>query len=251
VRPREYPVRFSNLKTLARSPAHYLYNLTHPRPDSVSLRMGRLVDLLIFEQAIPVIYDGSRRGKEWKAFEAEHDGEDIFTRSEFDSAREIAESFARPEHSEALRLLGSGERQKRLTWDWLGRVCSGTPDAFGEYLVDLKTTRCAQPGAFKRDAIRYAYHAQLAWYRNGMIRSGLQPPAQCYIVAVETSAPFPITVHRLTEQAIDMGERLCRVWMEQLLACERADHWPGYCESFVDFDIETELELTFGDEEAA
>ena len=248
--PRSVPVRFSHLKQMARSPAHYRYALEHSRPDSAALRLGRLVDLLMFEQAAPLVFDGSRRGKAWDAFKAEHDGADIFTASELEDAEPIAASFNRPEHARALSLLRSGERQKRITWNWLGRDCAGTPDVCGQYLIDLKTTRSAQPDAFRRDALRYAYHAQLAWYRNGMLLSGLQPPAQCYIVAVETSAPYPITVHRLTERAIDMGERLCRVWMEQLLVCEESGHWPGYCESELDFDIDTELELTFGEEAA-
>jgi hypothetical protein len=48
-----------------------------------------------------------------------------------------------------------------------------------------------------------------------------------------------------------MGERLCRVWLEKLLACEAADRWPGYCQSFEEWDIETDVELTFGEEAEA
>lgn len=244
------PVRFSHLKQMARSPAHYIESL-RGRPDTASLRRGRIVDALVFGET-PVVFDGTRRSKAYEQFEAQHEGADIFTISEYEDARPIADSILKnPEHSEAARLLRGGAIKTRIFWEWLGRARTGEPDVAGEFLVDLKVTRCAQPDVFKRDALRFAYHAQLADYRNGLILSGAQPPSECYIVAVETAPPYPVTVLRLTERTIEQGERLCRLWMERLLACEAANYFPGYVQSFVDFDIENELDLTFGDEEAA
>ena len=239
------PVRYSHLKAIGRSPAHYIEALKG-RSDSAAFRRGRIVDTAVLGGEQPTVYDGTRRGKAWDAFQAEHPGADIVSATEYADAQPIIASLTeRPEHRAALEILRSGRVKERLFFEWLGRPCSGEPDVAGEFLVDLKTTRNAQPDAFKRDALRYGYHAQLAWYRLGLILSGTQPPAQCYIVAVETAAPYPVTVLRLTERTIDMGERLCRTWLERLIACESANQWPGYAQSIVDFDIETEVELTF------
>lgn len=244
------PVRFSCLKQMSRSPAHYLESLKG-RPDSAAMRIGRLVHIAAFGQT-PLIYDGSRRGKAWEQFDAEHSGEDIFTAAEQQSADPIVESLLdNPAHWHAKELLTSGVAEKRLDWTWLGRACRGTPDVAGEFLVDLKTTRNAHPEHFKRDALWRSYHGQLAYYRQGMLLSGLQPPSECYIVAVETSPPYAAVVLRLTERTLEQGERLCRLWMEQLLACEASGQWPGYVQSVVDWEIEAEVDLIFGEEEEA
>jgi hypothetical protein len=248
--PSREPLRFSNLKYMSKSPAHYLESLKG-RPDSAALRRGRIVDKLVFGEK-PTVFAGDRRSKAYKDFEAANPGADIFTDSEFYDAKAMADSILlNPEHSEAARLLRGGVIKTRIFWDFLGRACSGEPDVAGEFLVDLKTTRCAQPELFKRDADRFAYGAQLAWYRQGLILSGAQPPSACYLVAVETAPPYPVVVLRLTERKIEQGERLCRLWMERLLACEAENCFPGYVQSFVEFDADTELDLTFGDEEAA
>lgn len=249
VEPRR-PVRFSVLRSIARSPAHYRHALTASY-DSKALRRGRLVDLLTFG-GDPCVYDGTRRGKAWEAFATEHEDEDIFTASELEEATPIADSLHRPEHTEALALLVSGKIKERFKWKWLGRECSGEPDVApletGAPLVDLKTCRSAAPERFTGDALRYAYHAQLAWYRNGLRCAGRPEPRECYIVACESTAPYPVTVFRLTPRALDMGERLCRLWMETLLSCEATNDWPGYVQSAVDLDVAEETELTYGDE---
>lgn len=240
------PVRFSHLKNIRRSPAHYLDGLER-HFDSASLRLGRIVDKAILGGDAMVIYDGHRRGGEWKEFEALNAGKEIVTTSETRVAAPIIDAVLKHEH--AMYLLRSGVQKKRIYWDWLGRECSGEPDVAGKYLVDLKTTRCSEPGQFTRQAMWFAWHAQIAWYRQGLLLSGAEPPAQAFIVAVETSPPYPVTVFCLTERAIEQGERLCRVWMERLLACEASGEWPEYVQSAVDLDVPDDTELTFGVEE--
>jgi len=242
------PVRFSNLRNMSRSPAHYLHGL-RGRKDTASFRLGRLVDVAILGGEQPLVWEGSRRGKAWDEFEASHPGREIVTLSEQLASEPVIEALRAHEH--AMYLLTSGVAKKRLYWEWLGRSCTGEPDVAGKYLVDLKTARCAEPGRFVRQGTWYAYHAQMAWYRQGMLSSGLQPPGQVYIVAVETEPPYPVTVLSLTERAIEQGERLCRLWMERLIGCEAVGHWPAYCESAVDFDVPEELDLSFGDDDEA
>jgi len=242
------PVRFSHLKQIARSPAHYLASLKF-RPDTAAMRLGRIVDVALLGGPPVVVWEGSRRGKAWEQFQEQHLDDEIVTYSEYEAADPVIRAVRNHEH--AMYLLGSGTPKQRIYWDWLGRSCTGEPDVAGKYLVDLKTTRCAEPGRFSKQAMWLSYHAQLAWYRQGMLLSGAEPPTQVFIVAVETTTPFPVTVFQLTERAIEQGERLCRLWMERLLSCESTNEWPGYVQSAVDLDVPDELELSFGDDEEA
>ncbi len=93
------------------------------------------------------------------------------------------------------------------------------------------------------------YHAQVADYRAAIKAKVGVPPRDCFIIAVESAAPYAVTVLRLTERALDMGDRLLAVWMERLRACEDSNSWPAYCQSVTDFDVpDDELDLVFGDE---
>ncbi len=231
------PVHFSTLKFMAQSPAHYLYAATHAPPQSAAFRLGSAVDVLLTGEGERVVSCSSRRGtKDHAAFlESAPDDAIILAPAEHAKACDMADAIVR--HKQAMELL-SGEKQRFVEWQWLGRYCAGTPDVFSlEHLTELKTGRTAQPERFMSSARFYGYHAQLAWYRRALIESGFGTPASYWIVAVESSPPYPVTVFRLTDNALDLGERACRAWMERLLVCEAADCWPGYTDAVVPFDI--------------
>lgn len=238
-------VRFSNLKHMARSPAHYQEALRYV-PETSSMRLGSLVHSLVLTNAAPRVFAGIRRGKAWDAFRQEHANEEIYTQSEYDSAKPIADAVRA---SPLARQFLVGEHELALNWRTLGRACRGTMDAFGpERVVELKTTKDARPEHFSRDARWRGYHAQLAWYLDGLVASGYGTASKAYIIAVESSPPYPVTVLQLTDRAISEGRRLCRLWLEQLLACEASNIWPAYCESIVEFDVPDDLELTIDGE---
>lgn len=104
-------VHFSELKQLARSPAHYRHAILTPRVTTPAIRRGLIVDRLIFEQGdCPIypgddrrgnawdaftelaagrellVYPGERRGKAWKDFVEAHPDARIFTQREHDDA---------------------------------------------------------------------------------------------------------------------------------------------------------------------
>jgi exodeoxyribonuclease VIII len=258
---REASVRFSSLRAMARSPIHYVSAVLDGREDTLSMRLGRGTHAVLLGQPVAVFTGKVRRGKDWEAFRADSAGKEILNQREYDQARRIADSVHANDDATKLLFSPQVRREQRITWEFLGRECSGTPDAanYGYWLAELKSTVCSDPRRFERDGKFRAYHAQVAWYRRGMIEAGLGTPPDSFFIAVESTRPYPATVMRLTDRAIDQGERLCRLWMERLLACERANHWPGYVESIVDFDVEdSDFSLTidgetvgFGDETPA
>ena len=230
------PVRWSLLKQMSVSPAHYqLAAAEGGRRDTPAMRLGRAVDSLLFGGDHPVIYPGARRGNEWQEFSMAHRGVEIVTGDEYETASRMVEAIEGcPLAWRALE----GQRYARIEWKWLGRDCLSHPDVLGSgHITDLKTGVSSEPHRFRRQALRFGYHTQLAFYRLAARFMGMDPQ-EAYIVAVESTPPYPVTVFQLTPRALDAGERLCREWMERLLECEASGEFPGYAEAMVPFDVE-------------
>lgn len=243
----ERRVRFSNLKRIGQSPAHYMSGLMHGIAETRPMRVGFAAHARVLGGDY-LIYDGERRGKAWQAFEAEHanDGRRILTQPEHESASRIAGAvMANPLASDVLA--GAPLREHEILWDFAGRGCASHLDALaeGRYVVELKVTNCAEPSRFSRQALHMGYIAQCAFYAEAAKVDA------AYIIAVEDKRPWPVTVLRLTPRALSDGIKTCRGWMERLLACEAEDAWPGYCQSIVELDTneDDEFALTFGDED--
>lgn len=247
--PREHPARFSHVKLFAQSAAHYRQRL-RVGDETSSDPIGSAVHSLVLGVGAPVVlYPARRAGKEWDSFEAANVGALVLNEREWTLATAMQRAVIG--NDEAANLLHVGTTiEQRIDWEYLGRKCRSTPDAFrtidplsgrradAHHVTELKTCQTAQPFRFVRDGLRYSYHVQLAVYRlaiehaTGVPRNGL-----AHIVAVEKTPPHVVQCFRLTDQAIEQGERIWRRWFEQLLACEATNEWPGYSESIVDFDL--------------
>jgi hypothetical protein len=236
VDPRSVPVRFSRLKAMARSAMHYHAACQWDDDETLAKRIGSGVHALVFGQPL-VVWPQRRQGNAWKAFEAANAHRIILNETEHAQALAVANAIRR--HPIAAPLLFDNTAlERRLSWKIAGRDCQGTPDAFNSRrVVDLKTARTTEPDRFTRQAMWMSYHAQLAWYQDGIELAGKDRPEECYIVAVESAVPYPVTVFRLTGRALEQGRRLNRLWWERLMVCEATNAWPPYAQSVIDFDV--------------
>lgn len=246
------PVRFSELKHMARSPAHYKAAVEagrSPTPSTPARRFGSLVDALAFGRAKFAVWPGTRRGKDWEKFESDNADRLIVTATEHERALACAKSLQ--SHADAMRYL-DGERQKAIAWEWMGRACHSTLDSItqGKFISDLKTARTTEPARFKSACLFYAYHAQHWFYGRAAAHVGLGEHEH-YIVGVESAPPFAVTIFHLTPRTLLEGEKLIRVWFERVRGCEEANEWPGYAQTVLDLDVDEDAELVFGDEDDA
>lgn len=251
------PVRFSRLKLMGKSAAHYLAGFGG---ETVSMRKGSAVHSFMLGGPEKVaVYTGRRdaRIEAWRDFQAANDGKHILIPSELAAAEGMRASLEA--HPRAMDLL-SGIQERRIEWTDLGRACAGTPDAVhllagGKKVgVELKTSVTSHPERFSWQCRKMSYHAQCAWYKHGLERTLAYPPGavtEFFVVVVETTVPHPVTVFRLDEESLRMGHKQCRLWLEQLLVCERAGHFPAYTESDVTLSVLDEGDgLEWGEEVA-
>jgi len=245
-------INFSRLKMMAKSPRHYRA-YQRGAADTPSLRLGRAVHALALRQEQEIaVWDGSRRaGADWRKFAETHSDKTILSLAETDQARRIADSLA---PTMERFLTHSAVIERPLVWGWGKRRCKGIPDLHDrDVLVDLKTTQSVESRMFGNAAARYHYHAQLAWYQEGIARATGHAPSDVYIVAVETSAPYDTAVFRVTPEQLEAGWDMCQTWLDRLEECERTGDWPGQAPHETDLQLPAwavggDVELTIGGE---
>jgi hypothetical protein len=235
------PLRFSSLKLFAQSAAHYRWSLDHGEQftQSPAMRLGSAVHALLLGGDL-VVYDSDRRGKAWAEFRESYPPDSlILTASEHAEAKHMAASVEAHPLAGPLLTERATVHERRIDWMRDGRACRGTPDAVGGgALVELKTTRSAEPEKFIRDATRMGYHGQLSFYASGLLAAGTEV-RDLYIIAVESAPPYATTLLELEPTAWAAGDALVATWWEQLRACERSGVWPrGYTDACVKFGIE-------------
>jgi hypothetical protein len=236
-------VTFSELKAFARSPAHYRHACVTPREPTRAMRIGTLVDRLVFGTKLPPIWHGdSRRGKEWQTFASLHAGEEICTQAELDDARPIAAAVLADPVAKA-RLVG--RYQVPLEWELGGVRCTtrGLDVVGAGWIADLKVPHTSEPQRFAWHARSMLWHAQLSWYAEACRLHGIDTSKGLFLIAVESSPPHPVTVHRLTPRAIEDGARAWRLWLEQLQVCDASGVFPGYAQSELHLDTAGDVEL--------
>jgi PDDEXK-like domain of unknown function (DUF3799) len=247
------PVRFSRLKKMDDSPAHYLHGYG-PETDPMAKGTALHAFMLGGSERVVVYEGGPRnpRGKKWLAFQEEHEGKHIIIPSQLaivDGMRRSIEA-----HPRAMELLDDGIQETRITWDINGRACAGTPDVVlpknrRKRLVELKTCVTSNPRRFKWHALKQGWFAQVAWYADGLERSldyAHGPVDEVYIVAVESKPPHPVTVFRVRQSMLQRGREQYRIWFDTLLACEAADDFPAYATGDVDIEDDDDSGLDWG-----
>lgn len=119
----------------------------------------------------------------------------------------------------------------------------------GDWIADLKTSSSTEPALFMKQCLRLGYHAQLAAYLDAAAQNG-HSRQRAFIIGVETSPPYAVTVLHVTPRTLEQGRKLNRLWMERLLACEQANEWPSYAQDVLDLDVGDDFHLIVdGDEE--
>lgn len=250
--PKSIPLRFSRLRHMAASALHYWQSVQDNRDDTIAMRFGRGVHALVLGLSVIRWTGKTRQGKAWDAFKAKHADKEILSTKEWDRAHGIYEAIKRhPIANEVL--FGGTTLEETIEWELNGRKCTSRPDARRgtERLVDLKTTRCAEPRKFERDAMFRGYHAQFSFYGRAIREAFGSSPRESLVVAVETVKPFPITVLELTPGALEAGEKCWRLWFEQVLVCEAADRYPAYTDAIEKLDAHDtgDVVLNIGGEE--
>lgn len=218
------------LDLIHRAPALYDHErLSPPKEQTPAMRMGELVHLAVLEPdlyraEVGTLPEGlDRRTKDGKAAFAELAAQHrhLVTPSESADILGMAEAA----RAVAGSLLAGAVVEESIHWQRAGVACKSRIDGRnGATVFDLKTTTDAT--AFEREAWRYRYHVQAAFYLDA-IRACGQIAEQFAFVVVEKTAPYLSTVFWVDDDVLDAGRLEYLRDLHTYQNCLETDYWPG------------------------
>lgn len=234
-------VRRSELWLFRKSPAHYLYAVTHPSESTPAMEFGTAAHKFILEQEsffedYVIAPEVDRRTKAGKAAWAEF-MESLGDRSVIKPADlEVIQAMdeAVKAHPTAAALLKTGQHEVPIEWTdaATGEPCKCRPDCLTEYggqkyIVDYKTTNSCEDGHFERACRTYGYKLQAAMYTEGVFAETLESYKFAF-VAQEKNPPYAVRVYFCDQGFIDEGREQFQDLIELYHVCKKTNQWPGY-----------------------
>lgn len=213
-----------------KSMLHMRYHMTNPTETTPAMRWGKLCHSALleperFERDIAV-FEGPKRGNEWKEFQSANDGKEIVTVEE--SAQLAAMIEAVHGRADAKVLLTEGHREVSAFWSTTeygeakGRLDVLSPNA----ICDLKTT--TDISRFQNTAAQLPINVRVGWYQVGIreITGKLLP---VYIIAVEQNAPFDVRTYEYDAEALALGRDIAIKTAKRYRECQKSGVYPGVC----------------------
>ena len=234
-------VRRSELWLLRKSPAHYLYAVTHPNESTPAMEFGTAAHKFILEQEsffddyviAPEVDRRTKAGKAaWAEFMELLGDKEVIKPADLEVIRAMDEAvLANPT---AAALLKTGRHEVPIEWTDpdTGEPCKCRPDCLTEYggqkyIVDYKTTNSCEDGHFERACRTYGYKLQAAMYTEGVFAETLESYKFAF-VAQEKNPPYAVRVYFCDQGFIDEGREQFRDLIELYHVCKKTNQWPGY-----------------------
>lgn len=135
-------------------------------------------------------------------------------------------------HPQAGKLIAApGPREVVAIWidEETGLVCKGRLDEHIPRIVslDYKTTICAAPDQFGRDAAKYGYHRAVPFYIDGF-KAASKTDTDYILVVQEKNPPYEVMVYRLDDAAVEAGRTQNRRLLREYAKAKATGVWPGY-----------------------
>ncbi len=236
---------YSSLKEFAKSPEHFIKYISERKAPTPAMIFGSLLDSLILTpdtwgdtfvvkpEKPPYLKDleaehGKIKGREMyeankvaeKDWIAANQGKTFIDAEDLEKAKKIAEKVFN--HPPAMEILNQLTQTQETIYfvdpiTKLKVVCK--LDGRGENLImDLKSTTSADPDDFIKSCLNFDYDLQAGVYCEGVAKKEFNFPPY-YFLAVETSAPYGISICRASDEFIERGKLRLRSLLDNFKYC--------------------------------
>jgi len=217
----------SGAKSLLKAPAIFKWQQDHPFEPTAAMQLGTLAHRLVLERdagEYEVIEGG--RGKAEREAVVRSEGLIPVTQDVWNAAHTMAAAV--DAHPLASALLSEGAPEQTILWEQDGVPMKARLDWLAaDRVVDLKTTTSANPDDFRRSIATFGYHVQQAVYEAAFAAMYRTAPRFTF-VAVESKAPYLVSVIELDEEAVDRGRVLMNRAVDLYRECTASGEWSGY-----------------------
>lgn len=208
-------------------------------PETKPQKFGTLFHSLVLEpETFPdkiAIWTGGPKNKgegskkRWEAFQAEHKDRRIVDQSEADALAYMRDSVY--DHPFARSIVtGKGQRECVAIWaDKWGTRCKARIDFLNDELVilaDLKSTAFISERLWAREAVKWQYHIQAAWYRFGFEQVIRKAPTFAFVV-VESEGQHRCRVFTLPPAAYAVADEAIAGLLPKWAEANRTGEFPG------------------------
>lgn len=235
----------TDLKWIAKSPAHFKYKKLHPPEDTPALLFGRAAHKYMLEKedffnefaVAPVVDRRTKDGKaKWQLFIDQNDDKDIISNDSFMQIEEMREVLYSTPFVGKL-LSGDKEMSYFLEDEVTGVLMKCRPDCTTEIgdtciLIDYKTTDSADSDDFMRQAIKLMYDLQMAYYKD--ILDALKGKQHSVIfIAQEKTPPYCVNILEANDYFIRSGRDMYRSMLNTYAECKETGNWYGYMQGSI------------------
>ena len=228
-------VRWTTLKNMDVSEAHYRWCLRHPREDTPALDLGRKVHVALLEpasfKARYALWEGpgTRATNAYKAFaaEAEQSGyEGVVLPEEWADILAMAAAVRRDPYTR--KYTRSGRSEVTIVWTdkVTGLRCKARIDRLSRTTAtNFKTAKTVDPWWFGRQAWDLLYPANLAFTLGGLATLGMNRAGK--LVVVDKSDEHQCAVFDVDGDELAAGEAVVSRLMAKLAECKKSRRWSG------------------------
>ena len=256
-------IRRSDLWKMEDSPEKFKYFLEHPVEQTPAMAFGSACHKYVLENddfdseyvLAPNINRRTNAGKEeWERFCSENKGKTVVSPDDVQVMAEMREAIERCQLAKKL-LFGKGETEKAYFWTdkETGEKCKIKCDRIvtynrRKYIVDYKTTQCAETNRFNSDIWKMGYHFQAGMYAEGYKAANRKKKLPGFLfVAQEKKVPYSVNVIEVPEDVMTAGVVKFHELLKKMHECKEADLWAGYVgdvpnDAFVPTWMEREME---------
>ncbi|MFJ9671418.1 PD-(D/E)XK nuclease-like domain-containing protein [Streptomyces sp. NPDC101221] len=224
-------------------PAQFKYDRDNPQPPKKDFDLGHAAHLYVLgegpELEVIDFPDWRKKDAQIQRDEAYLAGKVPLLAKDHDMVQAMADAIRQHPIAGPLFTPGRGVAEQSIYWTdrRTGVRCRCRPDWMPTrqdngrlVVVDYKTAKAVDEAALAKAVYDRGYHAQAAFYLDGVKAAGLhgdQEPAFIFVFQAKT-APYLVHLVELDFPALALGaarnERALRIYAD----CERTGVWPGF-----------------------
>lgn len=238
----------SGVSLLLDCPLKYWDTYLNPdRPakeETAAMRFGTMLHTFLlepdeFNERYVVTDKMHKASKAYKDFVALNEGRTVINEEEMDILYKIQESISNHRYAQHL-IKPHGEVEQSIFWrdELTDVICKSRPDYMTkEYIVDLKSTKCASPESFERSIYELGYHRQAAMMLDAFEAISGIKHTNFLNLCIEKERPYIVSVFVMSDEALERGREEYRTALRIFKQCSERNYWPMYADDIEEISL--------------